>query len=143
MKKLIFFFLIVFTMLFSCKKEKIEYHKITYEIENYNGAEITPANYFLVQAQPSSEQFSAIDRNSNTKLERVEYWGLKNGDKVLFGVTAKLNYWFSMRIYIDDLFVSEREVKMSDYSYQAVSWYKQNGINNYEGTAPIIEFIYP
>ena len=131
--------LIVF-LISSCKKENVELHKITYEIEFFPTT-IMPANSFNVLTLPSNENFDlrVVDKS---KLQTVNYWGLKKGDKVEFNISAKQNYWFEMRILIDDVLVSSREVKISDVNYMQVEWFKQTGINDYKGGWSLIEFTF-
>lgn len=141
MKRFILPIVLLSVFLFSsCKKENVEFHKITYELEFFPTI-IMPANDFNVRTEPSHEDFDlrVID---NTKIQTINYWGLKRGDKVMFNIAAKQNYWFEMRILIDDVLVSKREVKISDINYMTVEWFKQTGINDYKGSWSLIEFTF-
>lgn len=134
--------LTVFVTVFTSCKKNVDYHKISYEIEFLNGS-ITSghSNFINVSTIPCDESMK-IDRMNIPKSIRSDYYGLKKGDKVHFAVDAQTSYWFIMRVYLDDVEVSEREVKIGISSYYVPDYYNQTGRNDYQGDHSIIEFTY-
>lgn len=137
----ILLFTVSITVFVSCKKNQINYHKLSYEVEFHNSVTSGASNFIEVGTVPADEHI-AIDRFDIPKSVRSDYYGLKVGDKVHFVVNAQTSYWFTMRIYIDDVQISEREVKIGVGNYYVPEYYKQIGRNDYLGDHAVISFVY-
>ena len=137
------FLILNFTLLFltSCNKRKFEYHKITYELEFYKNSDAGYSNFIDVGCKPAADAIT-LDRFNMPKIVRNEYWGLLKGNEIYFSVWAQTGYWFSMRLKIDDVLISEREVKIGNSSYYVPEYYKQIGPNEHKGDAAIIILTY-
>jgi|LakMenEpi03Aug12_release.lakeMendotaPanAssembly.Ray.scaffolds.fasta_scaffold738422_2 hypothetical protein len=142
MKKILILIFILFGFL-SCKKlEKT--HKITYEIKMLQIPSTGSSNFIEVMAEPCGENgVPGINRFKVPKIWKYDYFGLRNGDKVMFSVDAQQSYRFEMKIYIDDIEVSYLKVKTSDNSYYLYFVEERNGINDWKNSdLGFIEFVY-
>jgi hypothetical protein len=58
-----------------------------------------------------------------------EYWDLQDGDEIMFYMWAQLGYLYEMRLYIDDVEVSYKKIKISDSDYFAYTVLDESGID--------------
>jgi len=142
MKKILYIFLIVVFSFFSCKKEKHEYHKITFEVTFLNNPSNGSSNFIDITCSPRYvEKIPTIDRFNIPKIWRYEYLYLEKGQKVYFYVAGQLSYYFELRVYIDGVETSYARIKVDDYTYYA-SWVEESRGLNDKPNESVIEFIY-
>ena len=148
MKKTLLVLLI--SIFISCKKEKT-LHKIKYQITFLEIPDWFNSNYIEVKASPvyQGEYNNSVNENgvpigpyinyNQTKdgLWEYEYWELKDGDEVYFDLWAQLYYHYEVRIYIDNIEVSYKRVKISDSNYFEVLDLETKGMDNTPNNANI------
>jgi len=141
-----FIYLILVTLIglsfTSCKKT--EYHKVTFEIIFLQSPASGNSNMIEVYATPNySDNKPYLNRLNVPQVWRYEYLGLEKGQVVRFLVSGQLSYYYEMRVYIDDVEVSYRKVKVSDNTYYDDHVEESSGLNDkeYEDTG-LIEFTY-
>ena len=141
MKKILILLLIIIGFT-SCKKKET-FHKIGYEITFLDKPSYGSSNFFDVSAKPfDANNPPSIDRTT-TKVWKYEYYQLKDGDKVQFGAFGQLDYYYEMRVYIDDKEVSYLRAVVGHYNYYATSIEEKHGLNDETSdTSPYIEFVY-
>ena len=84
-----------------------------------------------------------INRFNVPQVWRYEYVGLEKKQFVEFIVRAQLSYHFEMRVFIDDVQVSYRKVKVSDTNYYDDHVDESNGLNDKSNEdTGIIQFTY-
>jgi len=143
---LVLSFLTVFTV--SCKKEP-KYHKIKYQITFLELPSFGSSNYLEVQATPAYQNEYNYDTDApyitydQTKdgLWEYEYWELQDGDEVYFFLWAQLDYHFELRIFIDDVEVSYKRIKISDSNYFSALEIEDEGWDDSPGDQSI-DFTY-
>lgn len=142
MKKIIYIFLIVFSLI-SCKK-KHEYHKVTYEITFLNSPNKNSSNFIDVSISPEyPEKDAYVDRFNIPQVWRYDYLYLEKGQLVQFLVRGQLSYYFEMRVYLDGVETSYRRVIVSDNSYYSDHVEESRGRNDkVDIDMGIIEFTY-
>lgn len=142
MKKILYIFLIVLLGFTSCKKEKHEYHKITFEITFLDEPKKGSSNFIDITCSPRYvEKPPTIDRFNIPKIWRYDYLDLEKGQKVYFYVAGQLSYHFEMKIYLDGVETSYSKIKVDDYSYY-VSWVEESRGRNDKPNESVIEFTY-
>lgn len=154
MKNILYIFLALSVIFTSCKKEP-KFHKIKYQIVFHELPSFGSSNYLEVQAVPCyyGEYNNSVDENGNMiqpyidysqatdGLWEYEYWKLQDGDKVRFYVSAQLDYWYELRVFIDDVEVSYKKIKISPYNYFQVIDLEESGWDDTPGDADI-DFTY-
>lgn len=147
MKKFIYILLITILGFSFTSCKKTEYHKIVFEI-TFLGTPGTGSSSFIevyvIPAYIESEKAPrSPDRFNIPQVWRYEYLGLEKGQKVHFLVRGQLSYYYEMRIYIDDVEVSYRRVRVSDTSYYSDHVEESYGLNDKSThDTGIIEFVY-
>lgn len=134
---------ILFLSIESCKK-KPQYHRLRYEVTFLQTPTAGASNFIDVYCTPSYDDTKPfINRLNLPYIWRYDYTALEEGQKIYFLIRAQLSYYYEMRIYIDDVEVSYRRVKVSDTSYYADHVEESSGRNDKvnEDTG-IIEFTY-
>ena len=154
MRKLLYIFILLSFVFTSCKKEP-KSHRIKFQITFLELPSYGTSNYLEVTAQPCyyGEYNNSVDENGNLiqpyidynqasdGLWEYEYWQLKDGDKVMFSLTAQLDYWYELRVFIDDVEVSYKKVKVSEHTYFAVEDLEESGWDDTPGDS-YIDFTY-
>ena len=142
LKKFLYLVLILFTFfgLSSCQKET--YHRIKFEVVFIQDCSNCFADYFAITVEPhypdDTPSFSASDVTTGY-VWNYEYWALKDGDKVTFGVSPTgEEYHFRLNVYIDGILVSYREC----YGPYGTVIIDEGGINNTQSETATIEFTY-
>lgn len=144
MKNLIIFLSLTLFIFSSCKKEKHEYHKVTFETTFLGKPGKGSSNFIEIDCLPNYiEKKPTIDRFKIPQVWRYEYWALEKGQTVRFQVSGQLSYHFEMRVYIDGVQVSYAKVRVSDYSYYASSIEESSGLNDkLSEDMGLIQFVY-
>lgn len=147
MKKFIYILLITILGFSFTSCKKTEYHKIVFEITFLNSPGTGSSSFidvYVIPAYVEREKAPRIpDRFNIPQVWRYEYLGLEKGQKVHFLVSGQLSYYFEMRIYIDDVEVSYRRVRVSDTSYYSDHVEESYGLNDKSThDTGIIEFVY-
>jgi hypothetical protein len=154
MKKLLYLFVLVALVFTSCKKEP-KLHKIKFQITFLEIPNWASSNYIDVTAQPCyyGDYNNSVDEHGNLiqpyidydqtqdGLWEYEYWELKSGDKVKFSLSAQLHYWYELKVFIDDVEVSYKKVKISEYNYFEVIDLEESGWDDTPGDS-YIDFTY-
>jgi len=155
MKKTLYTLLFLLTFIVSCKKEDSgKLHVIEYEIHFLGAPEWFQSNFVDVMAIPSSGggyYSHEPDKNGNYKPTITyqqtlsEYWRyeyrVKNGDEVTFKFDGQLSYHYEIRVFIDGVEMSYKEIKVSDDSYYVYTVLNESGLDNTPGDNTI-DFIY-
>lgn len=150
MKKIFFLFLILAFGFVSCKKEP-KLHKIKYQITFMEIPSWSSSNAIEVTATPCyyGAYNNDVDENGNViepyidysqtqdGLWEYEYWKLQDGDKVRFHLIAQLSYHYVLKVFIDDVEISHKEIKISDYNYGEVVYLDESGIDDTPGDSDI------
>lgn len=155
MKNIIYLVLVISTIFFvSCEKET-NTHKIKYQIKFLELPMYGVSNYLEVEASPSylGEYNNSLNSYGNLikpyidnsqaqdSLWEYEYWELKNGDYVEFNLLAQLDYHYELRVFIDDVEVSYKRVKIHDSQYFGIEHIETLGLDNTPNDSSI-DFIF-
>lgn len=146
---LLIFFVVTFS---SCKKEdQTIYHQLVYEItfldapqtgsSNFIDATIKPVHYKDIKFTNGAGS-PPINRFNLPKIWRYEFDSLKAGQQIMFAVNAQLSYHFQMKVYIDGVEKSYREVIVSDYNYYDDHVLETRGLNDVTDDVAVIKFTY-
>lgn len=149
MKKLFYLFLVLSIFVFSSCKKEPKYHKIKYQITFLELPSFGTSNYLEVQAVPAYQNEYNYDnaapyitQNQTTDgLWEYEYWQLQDGDEIYFFLWAQLDYHYELRIFIDDVEVSYKRVKISNSNYFSALEVEDDGLDDSPGDQSI-EFTY-
>ena len=155
MKKVLYTLLFLLTFLASCKKEDVDkLHVIEYEIHFLEAPDWYQSNFVDVMAIPASAggyYSNEPDNNGNYKPTITyqqtlnEYWRyeyrVKNGDEVIFRFDGQLSYHYEIRVFVDGVEMSHKEIKVSDDSYYVYTVLDESGLDNTPGDNTI-DFIY-
>ena len=141
MKKILILLLIIIGFT-SCQKKEV-LHKVGFEVTFLDKPRYGSSNFFDVYPYPyDPNNRPQIDREV-TKVWKYEYYQLKDGDKVEFVAAGQLDYYYEMRVYIDDVEVSYLRAVVSHYNYYATLVEERRGLSDETSkTAPSIKFIY-
>jgi hypothetical protein len=150
MKKFLYILILSFLTILSvsCKKQP-KLHKIKYQITFLEIPHWASSNYLEVQAYPAYQNEYNYDTDApyitynqtQDGLWEYEYWELKDGDDVYLFLWAQLDYHFELRVFIDDVEVSYKRIKISDSNYFSAIEIDEEGLDDTPGDQSI-EFTY-
>lgn len=128
----------------SCKKQP-KNHKVRYVIDFIEVPHWASSNFIEVGALPSYQNEYNYDTiapyitydDTKTGHWEYEYWELKDGDEIYFNVWGQLDYYYEMRVFIDDVEVGYKKIKVSETDYFAYTVIEESGFDDDLGDTDI------
>lgn len=141
------YYILIFLFVFnSCQKEDNELHRLKFEIEFVSTPEFGVSSMVeILTCEPNytDEETRIYEQYIEPGyIWTYEFWELNQNQKISFGFWCQNEYHFIMRIYVDDILLSSKEMVGVDES--GSSYYSLNdwGLNDVKNELPKIEFTY-